>query len=44
MRRRARRVRELYKKNLAQLTRLTQLKREATRVEGELAQLVAAVA
>ena len=37
-------VRELYKKNLVQLTRLTQLEREATRVEGELAQLVAAVA
>jgi HlyD family secretion protein len=37
-------VRELFKKNLVQLTRLTQLEREATRVEGELAQLVAAVA
>jgi HlyD family secretion protein len=37
-------VRELYKKHLVQLTRLTQLEREATRVEGELAQLVAAVA
>src|SRR6266849_4885524 len=37
-------VRDLYKKNLVQLTRLTQLEREATRVEGELAQLIAAVA
>jgi HlyD family secretion protein len=37
-------VRELYKKNLVQLTRLTQLEREATRVDGELAQLVASVA
>jgi HlyD family secretion protein len=37
-------VRDLYKRNLVQLTRLTQLEREATRVEGELAQLVAAVA
>jgi HlyD family secretion protein len=37
-------VRDLYKKNLVQLTRLTQLEREATRVDGELAQLIAAVA
>ncbi len=37
-------VRELYKKNLVQLTRLTQLEREAARLEGEQAQLVAAVA
>jgi HlyD family secretion protein len=37
-------VRDLFKRNLVQLTRLTQLEREATRVEGELAQLVAAVA
>jgi len=37
-------VRELYKKNLIQLTRLTQLEREATRLEGERAQLTASVA
>jgi len=37
-------VRDLYKRNLIPLTRLTQLEREATRVEGELAQLIAAVA
>jgi HlyD family secretion protein len=37
-------VRDLYKQNLVQLTRLTQLEREATRVDGELAQLIAAVA
>jgi membrane fusion protein, type I secretion system len=37
-------VRDLYKKNLVQLTRLTQLEREAARLEGEQAQLVAAVA
>jgi HlyD family secretion protein len=37
-------VRDLYKRNLVPLTRLTQLEREATRVEGELAQLIAAVA
>jgi HlyD family secretion protein len=37
-------VRDLYKRNLVQLTRLTQLEREATRIEGELAQLIAAVA
>jgi HlyD family secretion protein len=37
-------VRELFSKNLVQLTRLTQLEREATRLDGERAQLVAAVA
>ena len=37
-------VRELYKKNLVQLTRLTQLEREATRLDGERAQLIASVA
>jgi len=37
-------VQELYKKNLIQLTRLTQLEREATRLEGERAQLTASVA
>jgi HlyD family secretion protein len=37
-------VRELYQKNLIQLTRLTQLEREATRLEGERAQLTASVA
>ncbi len=37
-------VRDLFKKNFIQLSRLTQLEREATRVEGELTQLVAAVA
>jgi HlyD family secretion protein len=37
-------VRGLYSKNLVQLTRLTQLEREAARIEGEQAQLVAAVA
>ncbi len=37
-------VQELYKKNLVQLTRLTQLEREATRLEGERAQLIATVA
>jgi HlyD family secretion protein len=37
-------VRELYKKNLIPLTRLTQLEREATRLDGEQAQLVATVA
>jgi HlyD family secretion protein len=37
-------VRELFKKNLVQINRLTQLEREATRVDGEQAQLVAAVA
>jgi HlyD family secretion protein len=37
-------VRELYKKSLVPLTRLTQLEREATRLDGEQAQLVATVA
>jgi len=37
-------VRELYKKNLVQINRLTQLEREATRLDGEQAQLVASVA
>src|SRR5215470_5564481 len=37
-------VRELFKQNLVQLTRLTQLEREATRLDGEQAQLLAAVA
>jgi HlyD family secretion protein len=37
-------VRELYKNNLVQINRLTQLEREATRVDGEQAQLIAAVA
>ena len=37
-------VRELFKKNLIPLSRLTQLEREATRLEGEQAQLIAAVA
>src|SRR5262249_5613911 len=37
-------VRELFKKNLVQINRLTQLEREATRLDGEQAQLVAAVA
>jgi membrane fusion protein, type I secretion system len=37
-------VRELFKKNLVQISRLTQLEREATRLDGERAQLVAAVA
>jgi HlyD family secretion protein len=37
-------VRELFKKNLVQLPRLTQLEREATRLNGEQAQLVASVA
>ena len=37
-------VQELYKKNLIQLTRLTQLEREATRLDGERAQLTASVA
>jgi HlyD family secretion protein len=37
-------VRELFGKNLVQLTRLTQLEREATRLNGERAQLVASVA
>jgi HlyD family secretion protein len=37
-------VRELFKKNLVQINRLTQLEREATRVDGEQAQLIAAIA
>jgi membrane fusion protein, type I secretion system len=37
-------VRELFKKNLVQINRLTQLEREATRLDGEQAQLMAAVA
>lgn len=37
-------VRELYQKNLIQLNRLTQLEREATRLEGERGQYVAATA
>ncbi len=37
-------VRELYQKNLVQLNRLTQLEREATRLEGERGQYVAATA
>lgn len=35
-------VRELYAKNLVQLQRLTQLEREATRLDGERGQLIAA--
>ncbi len=37
-------VRDLYQKNLVQLTRLTQLERESTRIEGERGQLVASIA
>ena len=37
-------VRELYRKNLIQLTRLTSLERDAARIEGERGQLVAQVA
>jgi HlyD family secretion protein len=37
-------VLDLFKKNLVPITRLTQLEREATRLDGEQAQLVAAVA
>jgi HlyD family secretion protein len=37
-------VRDLYKRNLVPLTRLTQLERESTRIEGEQALLVASVA
>ncbi|HMF01472.1 MAG TPA: HlyD family type I secretion periplasmic adaptor subunit, partial [Terriglobia bacterium] len=37
-------VRELYKKSLVQINRLTQLEREATRLDGEQAQLLASVA
>jgi HlyD family secretion protein len=37
-------VRDLWKMNLVPITRLTQLEREATRLEGERAQLIAAAA
>ncbi len=37
-------VRELFKNNLVQLSRLTQLEREAARLNGEQAQLVATIA
>jgi HlyD family secretion protein len=37
-------VRELWQRNLIQITRLTALEREATRLEGERAQLTAAIA
>jgi HlyD family secretion protein len=37
-------VRELYKKNLIDIARLTALERDAARVEGERAQLIASVA
>jgi HlyD family secretion protein len=37
-------VLDLYKKNLVQLSRLTQLEREAARLEGERGQFVAAIA
>ena len=37
-------VRDLFKSNLVPLARLTQLEREATRLDGEQAQLIAAVA
>ena len=37
-------VRELWKNNLVQITRLTALERDAARLEGERAQLIAAVA
>src|SRR5215813_1636211 len=37
-------VRELWKQNLVQLTRLTALEREAARLDGERGQLIAAVA
>jgi HlyD family secretion protein len=37
-------VQDLYKKNLVQLNRLTQLEREATRLDGERAQLIATAA
>jgi HlyD family secretion protein len=37
-------VRELWKQNLVQLTRLTALEREATRLDGEHGQLIAAAA
>ena len=37
-------VRDLFQRNLVQINRLTQLEREATRVDGEQAQLIASVA
>jgi HlyD family secretion protein len=37
-------VRELWKQNLFQLTRLTALEREAARLDGEHGQLIAAAA
>jgi HlyD family secretion protein len=37
-------VRDLFKKNLVQLTRLTQLEREAARLEGERGQFVSSIA
>jgi HlyD family secretion protein len=37
-------VRELFKRSLIQITRLTQLEREATRLDGEQSQLIASVA
>jgi HlyD family secretion protein len=37
-------VRDLFNKNLIQINRLTQLEREATRLDGERGQLIAAVA
>ena len=37
-------VRELFKKNLVQLTRLTQLEREAARLEGERGQFISSIA
>lgn len=37
-------VQELYQKNLIQLTRLTALEREATRLEGERAQMISSIA
>jgi HlyD family secretion protein len=37
-------VRELWKKNLVPITRLTALERDGTRIEGERAQLIASVA
>jgi len=37
-------VRDLYQKNLVQISRLTALEREATRLEGERGQLIASIA
>jgi HlyD family secretion protein len=37
-------VRDLFKKNLVQLTRLTQLEREAARLEGERGQFISSIA